>query len=112
QILPRARFAVAVECTADVSQPQARRDGDGVERDAIAVSHFRAYEPAAIARSGALKPIRRSVVRDLARALVVDAAAIERKVEIFRRPVETAVSAAEHVSGVDRLHVEFDRLAA
>src|SRR5215469_124340 len=76
------------------------------------VSDLRADEPAAVACGRALQPVRNRVVGDLARALVVDAAAVERKIQILRDPVEAPVSAAEHVSGVDRLHVELDRLAA
>ena len=58
QIPRRAGFAKAVERAADVTQAQARGDGDGVERDAVAVDRFRADEPAGIAGIRVLEAAR------------------------------------------------------
>jgi hypothetical protein len=79
QVLHRARFAKAVEPAADITQPQPRRGGYRIERNVVAVNHFGADEPAAIACGGVLKARRHGVIGDAARALVVDAAAIERE---------------------------------
>jgi len=71
QILFRAALAVTVERAADIAGGRAASP-EGPS--AVSVSHFRADEPAAIARGRGLKTARHRVVGNPARAVVIDAA--------------------------------------